>query len=116
MGTNSIVDYIGLTFGLSVSQLEEVCQIQRESGIESNTMLSKQTAYRLFKLRVIANQWNESGYDVPSSSDMTKPRVNGMSLYDALSNDIVDEELILFIGSRIYLMCSHVRRVDDPFE
>jgi len=114
----SAVSYIRTTFGLTKEELTQVFHIQSRKTLynwingESNPR--KPAMKRIFDLLIAAKAWKHSGF----SSDREQLRqavLDGQNLFDILNQEIVDKELILFIGSRLNIMSPTKSAISNPF-
>lgn len=112
------VNHISSSFGLTKDELAKVCRIQTRktiyNWINGDVIPRKGALQRVFDLHSVANAWVNNGF-TPNKKDLYSPQVNGKSLFDALCEESIDSDLILFIGSRINTMSTTPRKISDPF-
>lgn len=72
-----------------------------------------ETLRRIFSLLAVAESWSSSGFSYKKEQLHSKA-VEGESLFDALTKEELDEELILFIGSTL-TMSAEAPTIRDPF-
>lgn len=112
------VDYISEAFNLTKKQLKEILQIKSRktlyNWINEESQPRKTTMHRLFDLRVLAEAWNHAGFNLDKRYLIEKV-LNNKSLLDYLIQNDLDQDTILFIGSRLSFISSEPSKISDPF-
>lgn len=109
---------ISSTFNLTKDELAHICHVQSRktlyNWIDGKATPRKSAMSRVFDLYIIAQAWKQSGFSRDKIS-LRRPMIGEQSLYDLLSRDSLDKELILFVGSRLHLTSSLQETIPDPF-
>jgi len=115
---SAALDTIKLAFGLNVSELAQVCGVERQMIYQwrGDTTPRDSRLKRIFLLERAANSWLEDGFPVPGVR-LQEPLVDGRSILDLLSDESIDLEAIHFAGSRVHLdsELSGSAPLKDPF-
>lgn len=114
-----IQDEILDTFGISMQDLAEACQVSRKTPYNWRTTertvdRHKKGMDRLFQLSQAARDWKNSGYTKPGSS-LRAPLVKGQSLYDLLLATKIDNDAIQFLGTRMTMAQLGDNDINNPF-
>jgi transcriptional regulator with XRE-family HTH domain len=114
----SAVHDICNAFGLTKEELAQVCHVQSRktlyNWIDGKASPRKSAMRRIFDLLTVAQAWRHAGF----SNDRVQLRqavLNGQNLLDILTQDKVNKELILFVGSRLNFMTPANGVISDPF-
>lgn len=112
------VNEICAAFGLTKEELAQVCHIQSRktlyNWINGETSPRKSAVSRIFNLLAVAQAWKHAGFS--SERDLLRqPVLDGENLFDILNQPTIDQELILFIGSRLNFMSPSKSAISDPF-
>jgi DNA-binding transcriptional regulator YiaG len=114
-----ILEEIRSTFGLSQSELAEICGLTRKSlyDWQKGARPRKKSAERLGRLHRAAMDWRRSGFPVPDGSRLHMPVLRDASLFDLLKADPLDPESIHFGGARMSLGNANEQEISytDPF-
>ena len=112
------VNNICSTFSLTKDELSQVCKIKSRktlyNWIDGTSKPRKSTMGRIFDLSIIAQAWKQSGF-TNKSELINTPILDGLSVLDLLTDDVLDKELILFAGSRLNLSSGLEKVLQDPF-
>ena len=112
------VNEICAAFGLTKEELAQVCHIRSRktlyNWINGETSPRKSAASRIFDLLVVAQAWKHAGFS--GQRDLLRqPVLDGENLFDILNHPEIDQELILFVGSRLNFISSAKSTISDPF-
>jgi len=112
------VDTIGNSFGLNKEELCKTCKVQSKktiyNWINGDSKPRKSALKRIFDLVSIADDWRGSGY-IGTSNTLHSQVVDGSSLFDALCEDELDRDKILFIGTRLHMASVKLNNFKNPF-
>jgi hypothetical protein len=115
---SSQVNKICSTFSLTKDELSQVCKIKSRktlyNWIDGTSKPRKSTMGRIFDLLIIAQAWKQSGF-TNKSELINTPILDGLSVLELLTDDVLDKELILFAGSRLNLFSGLEKVLQDPF-
>lgn len=114
-----ILDKLLTTFSLTKTQLSEVCDCTRKTlynWVDGSSEPRNKALKRLFKLSLLVDSWQNSGLKV-SKEELFIPIVHSESLFEMLTAKDLDDEKILFAGTRILMERSLVKPnvLMDPF-
>lgn len=114
----SVVHDICFAFGLTKEELAKVCQVQSRktlyNWIDGKATPRKSAMSRIFDLLIISQAWMQAGFSSDKVS-LHSPILDGVSIFELLSLDVLDKELIIFAGSRLNLSSSIQGSLEDPF-
>lgn len=112
-----VIEDIRLTFDLSVSDFSEVMNTTRKTvynWIGANKITKQVVIDRLFSLNVLAEAWREEGF-ANTKNYLRQPVIDGRSVYDLLSDELLNNDLIMFAGRRLALSSEVPTKIADPF-
>ena len=92
------IEYIKNSFNLTENELQKILKFPY--GQVKPTILDVSRAFDLF---IITRAWIKSGYPTDKES-LHRPILDGLSTFELLLKDVLDEDLILFGGSRLVLI------------
>lgn len=105
--TPQIIEYISSCFDLTKDELALICKVQSRktlyNWIDGTSAPRASTMERLFTLFMIAKAWKQTNL----SNDhkvLSMPAVKGQSIIDMLKESVLNQEKILFAGSRLALV------------
>lgn len=105
-------------FLLTKEQLAQICGCTRKTlyNWKDGTSEPRRKALkRLFKLSMIVDAWKDNGLSI-FGDDLFAPVIGSDSLFDMLVTESLDEEKILFAGSRLQMGSAISGKVlEDPF-
>ncbi len=112
------LDRIRQAFGLNVTELACVCGVERKMIYQwrGDATPRDSKLKRIFMLERAANSWIEDGFPVPGVR-LKEPLLDGRSIFDLLSGELIDLDAIHFAGSRVHLdaQISASDSLKDPF-
>ncbi|ELI1831818.1 hypothetical protein ACOW3S_004418 [Vibrio fluvialis] len=114
--TQLIMD-IKTAFELSDSELASIFDASRKSvhnWTNTDQKPSKSKLARIVQVYDVLNSWKENGYPIDSESIRT-PADNSPSLLEMLSQDNINKDKILFLGSKLMLDKGFENELEDPF-
>ncbi len=112
----AVLNQIQVAFGLGVSDLSKVACTTRmtvHNWIKGSSEPQPRNLDRLFELSVLASNWIAAGY-TDDRAAIRQPVVDGMSIFELLTNEQLDTDLLLFAGSRLAMAKSN-RSLPNPF-
>jgi transcriptional regulator with XRE-family HTH domain len=111
-----VEDEIRRAFGLTVTELAEVCHTSRKTiyNWREGTAPRSQALTRLFELNRVAKNWLSAGPSLRKEY-LRIPLVEGRSLYELLNDDIIDHDAIAFAQSRVMFLFAERTSLQDPF-
>lgn len=105
-------------FKLTKDELADVLNVRSRktlyNWIKGESVPRKAAMAKLFDLLVVSKAWNNSGLDL-KKAQLREPVVDSKSILDLLSYPSINQELILFAGTRINLMSASEESLSDPF-
>lgn len=115
---SNIVDEICVVFGLTKEELAQICKVQSRktlyNWINGETRPRKAAMSRLYSLLLTARAWTNAG--LSSDSEKLHEAILGkQSLFDLLSQTEIDNERILFAGTRLNFESLASTKYSDPF-
>jgi transcriptional regulator with XRE-family HTH domain len=111
---SSELEEIRSVFQLSMTQLAEVCGVQRKTLYnwkDGETSPHAASMKRLYQLLVCARDWKSEGYKL-SKAQLLEPVISDESLFDILKAEHFSSDKVLFAGSRLNIS---PRKLTDPF-
>lgn len=113
-----ILEDVESAFGLSKKELTQALQVKSRktlyNWIKNESVPRGSAINRLFSLMSVAKAWNY--YGLPKGKEVINlPVFKGKSVMDLLSEDDLDESLILFAGSRLRMRSGEKGKLKDPF-
>ena len=111
------INYISTVFGLTKKELASVCGVSRKTlynWIDGVSQPRKKTIKRVFDLFIIAQTWSQSGFTYDEKL-LHQPILEETSLFDLLLAENLNQELVLFAGSKINLSSVELNQLEDPF-
>ncbi|WP_412758187.1 helix-turn-helix domain-containing protein [Legionella bozemanae] len=113
-----VLDFLTSCFNLTKEELASICKISRKTiynWIDGFSEPRKAALERLFDLLMVAKAWKLNL--LPNDSKMLRtPVLNGKSVLDLLKEDELNNEQILFAGSRLVLLSPFdSAELKDPF-
>ena len=115
---SSAVNEIRSAFGLTKTELAEVCQAQSRKilydWINGETAPRKSTISRIYDLLITARSWISSGFTADQEL-LHQPVIDNQSVFDLLKKSDIDKELINFAGSRLHMSVPAHKDLTDPF-
>lgn len=114
----TVVDEICSSFDLSKDELARVCKVKSRrtlyNWISGKVAPRKKAMSRLFDLLMLSKRVQSSGLKLGKELIHQKV-IDGASVFDMLSDEFINEDLIIFSLSRLSLNHQSVKTLDDPF-
>jgi len=118
MSLSDALDYILETFILTKVELAEACKVQSRktlyNWIDGSVEPRAENINRIFNLYMIAQGWREQGFNF-SKALLRQPVVDNQSVIDLLKSDELNQNMIVFAGSRLELTSGVSKQLEDPF-
>ena len=117
--TSRILEYITSCFDLTKDELALICKVQSRktlyNWIDGSSVPRASTMGRLFDLLMIAKAWRQT--NLPNDRKvLSRPVVGGQSVVEMLKESVLNQEKILFAGSRLVLLFPFDKtNLKDPF-
>lgn len=118
IGLSKAVEEICSAFGITKEELAKTLNVQSRktiyNWINGDVTPRKAALDKIHGLLIAARAWVNSGF--PNSQDaLSRPILEGKSVLELLSQSPVDQDLILFAGSRLNMSTSANGTYPDPF-
>jgi len=115
---SATLDFISATFALNKTELATVCNVQSRktlyNWIDGSVEPHSENTNRIFNLYVISQGWQEQGFSFDKAL-LKQPIIDNNSVIDLLSQDNLNQETIMFAGSRLELTSGTSKQLEDPF-
>ncbi len=112
------VNEICQAFGLTKDELAQICNVQSRktlyNWINGDVKPRKSAMIRVFDLLVTARAWQSSGY-AAYKEQLHEPVLGKLSVFDLLNQPAINQERILFAGSRLNMLSPAKNGFSDPF-
>lgn len=113
-----VVREICSAFGITKDQLAQICKVQSRktlyNWINGETEPRKAAMGRIFDLLMVSRAWRNSGISAAPSL-LYQPVLNGLSVFDLLNREAINQDEILFAGSRLSILGQQESILSDPF-
>jgi len=114
----SILTDISETFKLTKDQQVAIYRIQSRktvyNWIDKTSVPHQTTMRRIYALFSITEAWQQAGFQI-TKEELLYPILNDLSVFNLLSQDVLNKEQILFAGSRLNLEREISTPFNDPF-
>lgn len=115
---SAVLEKIATVFALTKADLAEVCHVKTRktlyNWLSGDSEPRNRSLDRLFKLRLVAKDWEESGFSA-DKVQLRAPVLADDSVFDLLRAEVIDREKILFAGTRLLMDRGADVTFIDPF-
>ena len=109
-----IQNLIQQAFSLDTSQFAQVCKVTRKTVYDwADSTPQEANLRRLYLLEKLARNWINSGFSI-QKNQLQMNVIGNDSLLDLLCLDSIDEQKILFAGTRLNMQ-AEPQTLNDPF-